>query len=157
MRLIRCAIYPAAIILTAGLSVRAQNLDLTPRIAPTECIQGCVLPLSLVSFEDMDMKVKAIQVKQCKSSLYLDSVYNCANHYCSTEQVEDWWVALQATCEASGISIPSTDKLVSLDEIAVVDCVKSKGKTFNGTIIPSEENFALAKKSIVSRPRFRLS
>lgn len=137
-------------ILTSGLLVQASNLDLSTKIKDDQCIQGCILPLSMVTFSDIPAKSSGTKAK-CASRLYTASVLYCAEQYCSTKQFEAGWDFLKGQCGGVETQIQALTllKALSPSDIRVVDCVKSAKQVFNGTIEPTEENVRLGLKTAV--------
>lgn len=89
---------------------------------------------------------------RCASTLYLSSVLNCAEKYCTSRQVEAGWETLMVGCK--GVEVESVD-VVRDDipsDVPTVDCVTLAKQVFASVIEPTEHNVDMGTRSVVSVP-----
>ena len=89
---------------------------------------------------------------RCASTLYLSSVLNCAEKYCTSRQVEAGWETLKAGCK--GVEVKSADVVRDNipSDIPTIDCVKSAKQVFHSAVEPTEHNVDMGIRSVVSVP-----
>lgn len=119
------------------------------------CLASCDLTLAKLTFAGGDASEAAAQ--PCENVLFLQSLYLCAQRYCTDSDIEPGRAFLSLLCNDEGLpSLPpaSIAANVSLQDAAPINAT-SKGKNLNHTVIPTEDFFRLAYNSTEYRARGR--
>ncbi|CAN8103031.1 unnamed protein product [Discula destructiva] len=117
------------------------------------CVVACALTLSKQSFSGEAANDTAAQA--CENTLYIQSMYLCAQEYCPEGDVEPGIAYQSLVCRIDGLpSLPpaSIAANVSLQDAKPINAT-SKGKKLNHTVIATQEFFDLSYNSSEYRAR----
>lgn len=119
------------------------------------CLASCSLSLSKQTFTGLDASEPTAQA--CENVLFLQSLYLCAQRFCTEGDIEPGRAFLSSLCVDDGLPrLPPASIAANLSsEDAQKINSTFKGKKLNHTVIPDEEFFDLSYASSQSRAQGR--
>lgn len=146
--------WPSLLVWLSCLLLRVQAGEGYPERSEL-CLASCDRALAKQTFAGTD--ASEAEAQPCENTLYQQSLFLCAQRFCTDSDIEPGRAFLSRLCHDDGLpSLPpaSFAPNVSLEDAKEINAT-SKGKNLNHTVIPTEAFFQLSYDSTEHRARGR--